>query len=127
MADVVLDGSALLALINRERGAERVAAVVGGAIMSTVNLAEVLSKLVEKGMSAADATRALSILAVDVADFTRSLAEAAGAMVIAARRHGLSLGDRACLALAAERGLPALTADRSWRDMDVGVEISLIR
>jgi ribonuclease VapC len=127
MADVVLDASALLALINNERGADRVAAAVADAIMSTVNLAEVLSKLVEKGMSVADATLAVDLLAVRVVDFTRSLAEAAGVMVVRTRRHGLSLGDRACLALAAAHGLPALTADRSWRDMDVGVEIALIR
>jgi PIN domain nuclease of toxin-antitoxin system len=67
------------------------------------------------------------LLAVRIVDFTRSLAEMAGSLAGVTRGHGLSLGDRACLALAAERGLTALTADRSWRDLHVGVDITLIR
>ena len=127
MAEVVLDASALLALINGEPGSERVAAVAAGALMSAVNFAEVLAKLVQKGMSMAEAVVAVDALAIAVVDFTRSFAQVSGGMIAKTRHHGLSLGDRACLALAAQRRLPALTADRSWRDVDVGVEIALIR
>jgi PIN domain nuclease of toxin-antitoxin system len=127
MASAVLDASALLALLNGERGADRVARVVADAAMSTVNLAETISKLVQRGAPPAEASRLISLLDIEMLDFTRSLAEAAGALIAATGKRGLSLGDRACLATAMEAGATAVTADRGWADLDLDAAVSVIR
>ena len=127
MASAVLDASALLALLNGERGADRVARVVADAAMSTVNLAETISKLVQRGAPPAEASRLISLLDIEMLDFTRSLAEAAAALISATGKRGLSLGDRACLATAMEAGATAVTADRGWADLDLDAAVSVIR
>lgn len=127
MARVVLDASALLAVLNNEKGCEMVTAVIGEAIMSAVNHAEVVTKLVERLGSLALAREALGFLDVDVIDFDRSLAEQTGELIRNTRSLGLSLGDRSCLALAAREGVAVLTADRTWSDASAGVEVRLIR
>ena len=124
---VVLDSSALLAFIQAEPGGEAVAGVVGEALMSSVNLAEVITKLVERTGSLEIARTALGMASVDVVDFDRSQAEQAGLLVKTTRSHGLSLGDRACLALAMRESAPVLTADRIWAKLKVNVEVRLIR
>ncbi|HYS47466.1 MAG TPA: type II toxin-antitoxin system VapC family toxin [Xanthobacteraceae bacterium] len=123
MSSVVLDSSALLAFIHGEPGGEAVAGVIGDALVSSVNHAEVVTKLVERTGSLEAARTALGIANVDVVDFDRPLAEQAGAL----RSRGLSLGDRACLALAAREAAPALTADRIWATLELDVEVRLIR
>lgn len=127
MASVVVDTSAVLALINAEPGADRVAGEIHGAAISTVNLAEVITKLVIRGASLEDASGNLAVFRFAIFDFTRALAEAAGALLSKTHRHGLSLGDRACLALGEAERLPVLTADRSWREIKVACEVRLIR
>jgi ribonuclease VapC len=127
MSSVVLDSSALLAFIHGEPGGEGVAEVIGDAVMSSVNHAEVVTKLVERTGSLAAARAALGIASVDLIDFDRELAEDAGALVRHTRPAGLSLGDRACLALAAREGVPAVTADRIWATLKLDVEVRLIR
>jgi ribonuclease VapC len=127
MSGVVLDSSALLAFIQGEAGGEVVAAVVGDALMSSVNHAEVVTKLVERTGSLDVARAALGMANVDVVDFDRSHAEQAGLLVRHTQPHGLSLGDRACLALAMREAAPALTADRIWGKVALGVEVRLIR
>ncbi len=127
MISGVLDSSALLAFIHGEPGAEVVARVIGDALVSSVNLAEVVTKLVTRGGSLDSARVVLGVAIVDVVDFTRPLAEEAGGLVLRTRLKGLSLGDRACLALAQREGVPAFTADRAWASLDIGVEIRLIR
>jgi len=124
---VGLDSSALLAFIQAEPGGEAVAGVVGEALMSSVNLAEVITKLVERTGSLEIARTALGMASVDVIDFDRSQAEQAGLLVKTTRSHGLSLGDRACLALAMRESAPVLTADRIWAKLKVNVEVRLIR
>jgi PIN domain nuclease of toxin-antitoxin system len=129
---VVLDASALLALLNEETGAEEVAGVVtgGDCRMSAVNWSEVLARIprmedAERGQldSLLDSLpQLLAVVAFDEADAGR-----AAALRAPTERHGLSLGDRACLALALRSQSPVLTADRAWADVDVGVEIRLIR
>ena len=127
MAKVVLDASALLAYLRSEKGAERVASDIGDAIISAVNHAEVVSKLLLRGATLAVVQKALSYLELDVIDFDRELAESAGELISQTSRMGLSLGDRACLALAAREALPVLTADRAWSNLDIGVEVRLVR
>lgn len=124
---VVLDSSALLCLLNGEAGAEHVSRILPSAIIGAVNLAEVVTKLREKGLSAEDTDEVLGGLHLDVRPFTSAQAAATGHLRPATRALGLSLGDRACLALAAEIGLAALSADRGWAKTDVGVEVELIR
>lgn len=127
MASSVLDASALLALLQGEPGAEAVAAIVGDAVVASVNLAEVLGKLLEFGQPRDAALRAIGQTAVQIVAFDAGMAIDTGEMIPAARRAGLSFGDVACLAVARRLGLPAYTSDRFWMRHDFGVEIRLIR
>ena len=126
-SEVVLDASALIALMREEKGAERVATVIDHAVIGAVNLAEVTSKFVREGIAIGVVREWVETLELDVRPFDRELAYAAGALLPATRGQGLSLGDRACLALARTLGAPALTTDRAWRDVEVGVAIEVIR
>ncbi len=116
---VVLDASALLALLHGERGADHVAAILPDAVLGAVNLSEVVAKLAERGMSANSIRTALQGLDLDVRAFDADLAYAAGELRRTTRARGLSLGDRACLALAAQLDAVALTTDRSWSGIEV--------
>lgn len=127
MSDAVLDASALLAFTNEEPGAEFVAEALSQSVMTTVNLTEVISRLLDLGGAFGDIKVNLAELPFSVEAFDRELAFSAAALRPKTRQLGLSLGDRACLALAARLGVPALTADRRWREADVGVDIRLIR
>lgn len=123
----VVDSSALLCLLNGEVGAERVAEALPSAAIGAVNLAEVVTKLRERGLSAEEVDEVLGGLHLDIRPFTTAQAAATGHLRAATRSLGLSLGDRACLALAAELDTRVLTADRGWADAGTGVEIDLIR
>jgi PIN domain nuclease of toxin-antitoxin system len=127
MASVVLDASAVLAVLNAETGAEIVIAALDDAVISAVNFAEVVSKLVERGAGLADIREAFTGIDARVVDFDLALAERAGTLRAETRHLGLSLGDRACLALAEREGAPALTCDRSWIDAVSGIEARAIR
>jgi ribonuclease VapC len=127
VSSVVLDSSALLAFIHGEPGAEVVAGVVGEALISSVNLAEVVTKLVERTGSLELARAALGMANVEVIDFDRLQAEQAGALVTRTRSAALSLGDRACLTLATREAAPVLTADRIWATLKLGLQVRLIR
>src|SRR5689334_5367937 len=127
MASAVLDASALLAYIDGEPGADMVASVITDAIISAVNFSEVVSKLVDRGTSVGTARVALGVAPVEVIDFDRALAERAGALIAKTKRQGLSLGDRACLALAERERVPVVTGDRAWSKLDLSVEVRLIR
>ena len=92
-----------------------------------MNLAEVVAKLVERGGADDEIRAAIDGLRLDVRDFDVDLAHATGSLRRTTRSQGLSLGDRACLALARSLGLPALTADRTWLDLGLGVDVRVIR
>ena len=124
---VVLDSSALLCLLNGEAGAERVAEALPSAVIGAVNLAEVVTKLRERGLSAEEVEEALGGFNLDVRPFTAVQAYATGHLRHATRSQWLSLGDRACLALAVELGAPALTADQAWGKVDAGAALEVIR
>lgn len=127
MADAVLDSSAVLAVLRDEPGGDQVLELLPRVVVSAVNYAEIVTKLIDFGAPAASAAEAVEKLTLKVAQFDIDTAIDAGLFRASTRAQGLSLGDRACLALAKSRGLPALTADRAWAAVDVGVEIVLIR
>jgi len=125
---VVLDASALLALLNGEPGAEKLTPqLLSTAASSTVNLAEVQAKLVDRGLDPADAWEATLAPVRDAVDFTSEHARIAGTLIVQTRSLGLSLGDRACLALALSLKAPVYTADKSWKNLKLGVRVHVIR
>ena len=127
MSRIVVDASAVLALLNAEPGATVVEARLAGALISAVNLAEVHAKLADYGMADAEIRSAVDALALETIAFDVAMAHRAGQLRPATRALGLSLGDRACLALAQVANLPVLTADRAWAALDIGVRIETIR
>jgi len=127
MASVVLDASALLAHIREEPGSSLVADLAPDALMSTVNLAEVFSKLMERGLSADQADAIVYRYGFEVVPFDEELARRTGALRPATKTLGLSLGDRACLALALREALPVVTTDRNWTKLTLGIEIRVVR
>ena len=126
MASTVPDASALLVLLNREPGTEQVAEAMPGAIISAINLAEVIGKLTESGMPQETMREALAVLSLEVVPFDEGDAHAAGLLRAPTRRAGLSLGDRACLALAAKLDLPAPTTDRAWKRVRSGATVRVV-
>jgi len=127
MADAVLDASAVLAVIHGEPGAETVSEALQDALILAVNYAEVISKLVERGATYEQADAAVQNLAIPVVDFDLALARRTGALRSATRSRGLSLADRACLALGEREQVPVLTGDRRWAGVLPDVRVRLIR
>jgi PIN domain nuclease of toxin-antitoxin system len=129
MSRVVLDASALIAMLRDEPGADKVSAIVSSARMNAVNYAEVVSHFVHSGMPERDVDAMLDPLPIDWVPMDKELARRAGRLRAATAEWGLSLGDRSCLGLAERDGLPAWTADRAWRAVAdaIGVEIIVIR
>ncbi len=123
----ILDASALMAHLNEEPGAEVVEELAAGAAISSVNWCEAYGKLRTAGVDAALLNATMSQTGIAILPFDETDARNAGELAPITRRFGLSLADRACLALAARLGVPAVTADRAWVDLDVGVEIVCIR
>ncbi len=127
MGRVVLDASALLVLINGETGAAAVAEILEDAVVSAVNLSEVVGKLLETGMPQKEAESTLGELGLEVYPFDEAAAWSAGVLRSSTKKAGLSLGDRACLALARELDLPAVTSDSAWARVSAGVKVRLVR
>ncbi len=127
MGRVVLDASAILVLLNGEPGSEAVSEALEEAVVSAVNLSEVVAKLVDAGMPVHEAREALTPLGLEVVPFDEAQAFEAGELRPSTRKAGLSLGDRACLALARQLNLPALTADSAWTKASAEVEVRLVR
>jgi ribonuclease VapC len=123
----VFDSSATLAVIHAEPGADAARAALAGSIMSAVNLAEVVAKLCEQGCDEALARSLVEELGLEVVPLSAATAWTSGLLREATRSAGLPLGDRACLALAIELGLPALTADKRWSAVRTKAKVELIR
>jgi PIN domain nuclease of toxin-antitoxin system len=121
----VLDASAVLAWLQEESGEATVDPVLTDSAISAVNWSEVLQKVAQKGHDAGETADLLKALGMTILEFTEEDALAAAALWTQA--PALSLGDRSCLALARRLGVPALTADRSWSSLPVGVTVILIR
>jgi PIN domain nuclease of toxin-antitoxin system len=128
VSKVVLDASAVLAVLNSEPGADKLTPeILSGATSSTVNLAEVQSKLVKRGIDPEEAWGAALTPIREAAAFTEEQAKIAGDLVTQTNSFGLSLGDRACLALGIVLQAPVYTADRSWKSLKLGIRIHLVR
>jgi ribonuclease VapC len=125
--EIVADASAILALLKREPFGDFEAARLFRATISAVNVSEVLERLCAGGADEAGAIAAVAELKLNIIDFTELQAHATARLRPATRRAGLSLGDRACLALGQTLGYPVVTADRAWAGLDIGVNVVLIR
>ena len=123
----VLDASAVLCLLQEEKGAERVARALPAAEIGAVNYCEVVGKLVDGGMDEETADRLIDTLQLSVIPFDRTQARLAGSLRASTRKLGLSLGDRACLALAQAQGATALTCERSWTTFEAPCRVETVR
>lgn len=127
MTVVVLDASAVLAVYLDEPGADQVRMVLPGALLSSVNYTEVVGKCLDRGEAMSGVLRKLAAMGLHVVAHDLQLAQRTGALRPLTRRFGLSLADRACLALAERERAPVLTADRNWKSLELGLDIRLIR
>lgn len=123
----VLDASALLAMLHAEPGGDIVKDLLQTAAISTVNWSEVVQKALYRNVKVQGLRQDLEALGLRILPFTADQAERTASLRAETLHLGLSLGDRACLALAAELGLPAVTTDRVWRDLSIGIEIRAVR
>lgn len=123
----VMDASAVLAVFFREPGAANLYDLMSGAAIGAVNISEVVAKLQERGISNAEIDQSIEELGLQVVPFDFDQAIHAGKLRAVTRSAGLSLGDRACLALAAAEGATAITMDRHWATLDLSVPIRVVR
>jgi PIN domain nuclease of toxin-antitoxin system len=124
---VVLDASAVLAVLQKEPGAEKVLPRLPSAVICAVNFAEVVTCLSQAGDDLSQVLPDLHNLIRDIRPFDVRQAEAVGMLAPLTRASGLSLGDRACLTLGKMLNLPVMTADQAWAKLDVGVAVEVIR
>ncbi len=127
MSRIVLDASAILAVLGREPGADRVLPHVMDTATSAVNLAEVHGKLVGRGIPKDEAWEATISLVREAVAFDSEQAALTGMLVPETRPYGLSLGDRACLALSIILKAPVYTTERAWKKLKLGIQVHVIR
>ena len=126
MIENILDSSAVLAVLQNEPGKAKVEAILDVSAISRINLVEVLTKLVEKGMSIDEAKETFDDLELEVAEFDEKQSLKAAELRPLTKHLGLSMGDRCCLALAITENLPAVTADKNWASLTL-CQIEIIR
>jgi len=127
MSQVVFDTSIVLAWLHNEPGSDQIAALIPFAVLSTVNAAEAQSKLVRDGVDSKVAWNSVISSVPTILSFNPAQAECAGSLIQKTQPYGLSLGDRACLALAMALDAPVYTTDRAWIQLHLAVEIRMIR
>jgi len=127
VTDYVLDASAVLAVIQEEPGAERIEAHLDTGCISAVNLAEIVGKLQDRGLGDNEIDELIALLDLDTRILDKDGAVFMGKLRQSTKVAGLSLGDRACLALAHSLGATAITMDRAWKDLEIGVAIEVAR
>lgn len=127
MSAIVFDSSVLIAILRQEPGSEVGEQSLNDALISTVNLAEVATYLARNSVPPETINDALAAFPIEVVPFDREQGLIAGCLYPACKSLGLSLGDRACLALAKSKSLPVLTADKAWLELEVNVDVKPIR
>ena len=127
MSNIVLDASAVLALINNEKGSDIVLSALPSAIMCSVNLSEVVSKLTDRGLTETEIRSDLDSFGFRIIDFDRELAYRSGLLRDTTKAFGLSFGDRACLAVGQSLNCEILTSDKAWANLNFPVPITIIR
>jgi len=127
VARAVLDTSVVFAAINGEPGGDLAGDLLPTALFLSVNLAELATKLMDAGLDRDELAAVIGALECEIVPFDAPLAVSAGLLRPLTRAQGPSLGDRACLAFALARGLPAYTAERSWAKLDLPIDVRLIR
>jgi PIN domain nuclease of toxin-antitoxin system len=127
MSKFVLDASIILAVLNQEEGSQEIASFIPNAAISTVNLSEVVAKMAIAGIPEDVVNQILSSMKLEVTPFSEEHALRAGMLIPSTRSLGLSLGDRACLALGLSLGQPVLTTDRLWGSLSLEIEIRIMR
>ena len=127
MSKYVLDASALLALLNNEAGAQRVRDILPESVIGAVNVCETIGKLASAGMSLSDARHSVELTDLEVISFDSDCAYKAGALILETKRLGLSLGDRACLALGLILNNTVVTAERLWTKLKLDISVEVIR
>jgi ribonuclease VapC len=126
--EYVMDSTALIAVVYREPGFERVVEILDKSAISAVNLAEIINKLVLRGSPAEEVQDLLRPLKLQVEDWSEDLAYRSAEFTPFTKSHGLSLGDRACLTLAKQLRATAVTSDRAWRRIpSLGVRVMMFR
>lgn len=126
MSDYVLDASAILALIFAETGKERVEQVLDNSSIGRINVTEALTKMLERGSTIEDALESLDDLGLDIIEFDAAQSKQVAQLRSITKLFGLSLGDRACLALAIQNNAVAVTADKDWAKLDI-CKVEVIR
>jgi len=128
VSKIVLDASAVLAVINAEQGHEKLTPeLLAGAVSSTVNLAEVHAKLLSRGWTSQEAWEDATSPVAEAVPFDAEQARISGDLIIQTKPRGLALGDRACLALGIAFDAPVYTAEKAWKKLKPGIPIHLIR
>lgn len=127
MISCVLDASAILAFLEEESDSNEVSKLLDEAGISAVNIAEVATKLTERGTPAETIRQIIQALGVEVIPCDEAIAYRIGDLRSSTKNSGLSLGDRACLATALQLNVRAITADRQWKTVKAGVRIHVIR
>lgn len=127
MSKYVLDASAVLALLNREPGEDRVGPILADSVISAVNYCEVLGKLIDAGLPEGAARESVDLLGIEVVGFDADLAHIAATLRPVTKQLGLSLGDRSCLALGLARRHTVVTAEKTWAQVQIDIKIDVIR
>jgi PIN domain nuclease of toxin-antitoxin system len=127
MSNVIMDASAILAFLNQESGSEQIIDLMKNATISTINLSEVIAKLTDIGIPESEILQILSDLRLNIIPFDERQAQIAGMLRPITKPFGLSLGDRACLALGLVLNQPVITADRQWSQLNLKLKIRVIR
>lgn len=127
VTSIVLDASAVIAVLRSEPGADMVLSALSDAVISAVNYSEVLKKTIERGGASYTAASFIRGLSIAVIPFDEALAQASAALYLQTKQHGLSFADRACLALGVQRNCKVLTSERRMGLVVLPIKVKLIR
>ena len=127
MTSVVLDASALMALLRAEPGADAVAKSLGDAVISAVNFSEILKKTIERGGDSEPVAAFIRSLSVAIIPFDEQLAVTSAGLYPQTKEHGMSFADRACLALGIQRRAVVLTSERKMGLLKLPIKVTVIR